>query len=336
MSNNQKNGKRFDLDLIKSGAIKLSSKFYGYAISALALFLLSFIVGKAIEGGMGACIFVAVILALAAISEVSTAVKMYKHDMEEQKKAEQKKAEKKEQEENAVLLAGEIKEAYRKIVNSEVMISGTDHFENELSKIRNQFKDKVGHSQITNILYDITRELYFEGNENINKVFIKTFLMKLYRSMMKCENVKEGYKRAEKDAVMITAKALHFEKYREQGENYQTVKSKVESPISGNWIEVDYIRALGEETYYYYYFPRYSDDYYVDSICNLYWKLVVNSRNLAEEEASDFERIVPLIYNNLKPNDDDAIKFQCNACAFEDSCTQKRANCAAFIPKSKS
>lgn len=270
---------------------------------------------------------------------------------------------KKEQEKEVQALASVVEADYKKRLNI-IATKGSDCFEEEIKKLELKYEKSINIEQLHKLIYRITKKLYFEGDQTIYKILIERMLWYLYQGMMMpngyySKDIAECYSIAENQAVAITLRALHFEQYGHTKKGYQSIKTDTcreffsnnsffKDRISEDRIRLiannfDMLKSNVKNIRFSWYLPSIkTEPYYADSLCNAYWKVCV--KNHSQELSTDPNHIFDIVYNNLKPSEQDCqrvkeqkIHSQCHACAFCDRCQlpkeTRTLNCSGFMPK---
>ena len=326
--------------------------------------------------------------------------RLEKKEKESIEKAQKKEQLEQEQQKAAEILADEIKEAYKQVF-VKVDMDGIDCFEKELKKLDSKYKKQVGEDRLHKLLHNATKDWYFEGNETVRKVLIEQMLIYLYKNMMVPNGVfneaSVSYATAKIQASAIASRALHFEKNGQTQRGYKSITEDicreyvsdvkfVSTDLAGKIKRYDLFKSnidIAEAKARYkgavdkplwlknlyepWYLPSIRlEPYYADSLCNAYWKFVVENRS--KESSTDPNYVFSIIFAEIAPTDEecraiykaiekreiemqikaleleverqkqeqeDEIKRQCYTCIHWTHCAQfgKRANCSAYIPK---
>ena len=330
--------------------------------------------------------------------------RLEKKEKESLEKAQKKEQLEQEQQKAAEIFADEIKEAYKQVF-VKVDINGIDCFEKELKKIDSKYKKQVGEERLHKLLHDATKDWYFEGNTIVCQVLIGQMHLYLHKNMTvpngDFNEIEACYTMAKIQASAIALRALHFEKNGQKQSGYKSIAEDICREYLSNvkFVSTDFASKIKrydlfksnvdiakikekyrgavnkpvwlKDLYEPWYLPSIrSESYYADSLCNLYWKTIVEAR---EKEASiDPNNIFSVIYAEIMPTEEECraiekaiekkemearikemkfalaleaemqkneteakIKAQCYSCEHWMHCGQfgERANCSAYTPK---
>ena len=143
------------------------------------------------------------------------------------------------------------------------------------------------------------------------------------------EKVKKGYTSIASDDCFEFVQSVDFLKNRFAESRVKLIANEVDLVGYSLFRSAWYLPSTRKE------------QYYIDSLCNLYLKNCMQKEELIDSPSEIFSRI----YNHLKPNEQDYAKIeekkrnqmireQCDTCIWKDRCQQKykRPNCSAFEP----
>lgn len=243
--------------------------------------------------------------------------------------------------------------------------AASSYIDVNVTSLEKKYENLIGTVHFRKLIYDVIKERYFEGDKKACKYLVQILDYCLHENVVKNLNFRysyredpaECYRIAEDQAVAIAIRALHFEKYGYNKNNYPNITKDIcrEFLLSINYFEGSYsnersvsiTHVLDELTVRIKYGPYLpsskTDRYYLDSLCNSYWK--ARFKNGPQESLSDPNYIFNGLYNSFKPNEQDLKRIekqkmdrqQCHACAFYDRCQlpyeNRTLNCSGFIPK---
>jgi hypothetical protein len=333
-------------------------KLWSYAALVLGV---SFLMGAPGNTNILPIILIAAVLSAGAFVLLQLFDKIQKEQiiqekLEKKEKEEQERLEKKEK------APQELIAEYKKALDA-----ADSYIDVSLSPFENKYKPLIGEEHFRDIIHNVMKERYFEGDEKTHKFLVTILDFCLEENVVKSfgssyrEDLAESYYIAENQAVAITLRALHFEKHRENKNSYQSITNDnlhefflQNDYFQGHYSEdratritkvLNFITVRSDLSIYLPTSTR--DPYYIDSLCNSYLRSCF--RNHSRDVSLDPNYIFNGLYNHFKPNEDDCKKIkaakhrkeiyrqQCSACAFYDRCqlpyANRTLNCSGFIPK---
>lgn len=279
-----------------------------------------------------------------------------KLDAEQQKAAAEKAAAEKAAEQKAIAENLEkIKADCAEVINK--VAASCDEY--EFASALNEKEKKYCFSKAREIFQKTIQEMYFEGNDTVKIIMFKQ-LIKKTRNRVKylCTIGRERpISHVSAFVAAIAIRALHFEKYGKNREEYRSITEeecrefitnceKINCYVSMREI-LGFVEEVGGK---YEYLPYPSEYYYADSLCNGVWKWI--AEKYENGESTDPNVVFEILFLQFKLTDAEVasvatererlrqlkeIDKQCIGCSQYylngGSCSLKRANCPSFIAK---